>query len=134
MLNRLPAPLLTLLRPAGVRAILIAFLLLVVAASASFAADGGEAAVERDYSLVRAASAPRVQDWDQADSKSAGCVSCHTASEAKTMHTSPAVVLGCTDCHGGNPSIVATDVSDHKAPAYVAARDRAHVLPRYPGA
>jgi len=93
-----------------------------------------EKPVARDYSLVRAAAAPRTQDWDSADAKSAGCVSCHTASDAKTMHKSPAVVLGCTDCHGGNASIVATDVSNHQAPAYVAARDKAHVLPKYPGA
>src|SRR3546814_422387 len=91
-----------------------------------------EQAVERDYSLVRAEPAPRTQEWDMADAKSAGCVSCHTASDAKTMHKSTAVVLGCTDCHGGNPSIVATDVSDHDAPVYVAARNQAHVLPQYP--
>jgi hypothetical protein len=93
-----------------------------------------EKPVARDYSLVRAAAAPRTQDWDQADAKSTGCVSCHTASDAKTMHKSPAVVLGCTDCHGGNASVVATDISDHNAPSYVAARDRAHVLPKYPAA
>jgi hypothetical protein len=50
------------------------------------------------------------------------------------MHKSPAVVLGCVDCHGGNASIVATDISNHNAPAYVAARDKAHVLPQYPKA
>ena len=26
-------------------------------------------------------------------------------SDAHTMHRSPAVVLGCTDCHGGNPTV-----------------------------
>ncbi|WP_243444813.1 LVIVD repeat-containing protein [Sphingosinicella humi] len=91
-----------------------------------------EKPVERDYSLVRAEPAPRTQEWDMADAKSAGCVSCHTASDAKTMHKSPAVVLGCTDCHGGNASVFATDVSNHNAPAYVAARNQAHVLPKYP--
>jgi len=44
------------------------------------------------------------------------------------------VVLGCTDCHGGNASVFATDISDHNAPSYVAARDKAHVLPKYPSA
>src|SRR5688572_10891172 len=62
-----------------------------------------EAAVVRDYSLVRAAPAPRTQDWDEAEAKSAGCASCHTESDAHTMHRSPAVILGCTDCHGGYP-------------------------------
>jgi hypothetical protein len=102
--------------------------------ASQLSASEAEKPVARDYSLVRAAAAPRTQDWDAADSKSAGCTSCHTASDAKTMHKSPAVVLGCTDCHGGNPSIVATDISDHNAPAYVAARDKAHVLPKYPQA
>jgi hypothetical protein len=93
-----------------------------------------ETPIERDYSLVRAAAAPRTQEWTQADGKSAGCVSCHTASDAKTMHKSTAVVLGCVDCHGGNPSVRATEISDHNAPSYIAARDKAHVLPKYPAA
>lgn len=75
------------------------------------------------------------------------------------MHASPQVVLGCTDCHGGNASIQApADVNFHvrsarhygdKAhddhvdehafgthspfdPLYQSAMDSAHVLPRYP--
>ena len=48
------------------------------------------------------------------------------------MHRSPAVVLGCTDCHGGNPTVTGDPNLPHSAPAYVAARERAHVLPRYP--
>ena len=105
---------------------------LLAAIAAPLVAADVEQAVSRDYSLVRAAAAPRTQEWGAADTKSAGCVSCHTASDARTMHTSPAVVLGCTDCHGGNPAIIAADVSNHDAPAYVAARDKAHVLPKYP--
>ena len=38
----------------------------------------------------------------EADRNSAGCLSCHTTLDAPTMHLSPAVHLGCTDCHGGN--------------------------------
>lgn len=103
----------------------------LLGADRSTAAEG-EKPVERDYDLVRAADAPRTQDWATADAKSIGCIRCHTASDAKTMHKSPAVVLGCVDCHGGNPTVVASDISDHNAPSYVAARDRAHVLPQYP--
>jgi hypothetical protein len=113
---------------------LLPFSLLAAIVAAPLIAAEGEKPVKRDYSLVRAEAAPRTQDWDSADAKSAGCVSCHTASDAKTMHKSPAVVLGCTDCHGGNASVVAQDVSNHSAPAYVEARDKAHVLPKYPGA
>ena len=43
------------------------------------------------------------QTWEEARSKSAGCMECHTTTDAHTMHASPNVVLGCTDCHGGNP-------------------------------
>src|SRR5213075_1180893 len=42
------------------------------------------------------------QTRDEAMAKSRGCIECHRNSE--DMHASPNVVLGCTDCHGGNPS------------------------------
>ncbi|MGE0178410.1 MAG: hypothetical protein AB7O91_01155 [Sphingomonas sp.] len=91
-----------------------------------------EKPVARDYGLVRAAPAPRTQNWDEAEQKSAGCQSCHTQSDAHTMHRSPAVVLGCTDCHGGNPTVRGDASLAPTDPTYVAARERAHVLPRYP--
>jgi hypothetical protein len=100
-----------------------------------------EKAVARDYSMVRAAPAPRTQPEADMIAKSgvkeqSGCLSCHTQSDAHTMHRSPAVVLGCTDCHGGNPAVGGAGLHklDKGDPRYVAARDRAHVLPRYPGA
>src|SRR5687767_447724 len=77
---------------------------LALLASPLFGAEV-EKPVARDYSLVRAAAAPRTQEWDSAEAKSAGCVSCHVESDQKTMHSSPAVVLGCVDCHGGNAAI-----------------------------
>src|SRR5438067_2065751 len=52
----------------------------------------------------------------QADTKSAGCLTCHKSIEP--MHASPAVRLGCTDCHGGN--------------AAATTKDAAHVKPRHP--
>jgi len=91
-----------------------------------------EKAVQRDYSLVRAAPAPRTQEQADADAKSAGCVSCHTASDAHTMHTSPAVVLGCVDCHGGNPAIRRPEGAEQGGSAYMVAQAQAHVLPRFP--
>ncbi len=42
------------------------------------------------------------QTVGEANRKSVGCVECHKTTDAHTMHTSPNVVLGCTDCHGGN--------------------------------
>jgi hypothetical protein len=101
---------------------------------------GEEEPVERTY--ISAPAAPAFQSWDQAKPKSEGCVSCHTASDRKTMHASEAVVLGCTDCHGGNASVFAPagDAynADNKAsgrhwsPGYQGAMDKAHVLPRFP--
>ena len=40
------------------------------------------------------------QSQAEADKKSAGCLQCHAGVEK--MHASQNVVLGCTDCHGGN--------------------------------
>ena len=107
---------------------------LMIAVANPILAAEGEKAVVRDYSLVRAAPAPRTQDWAEAEAKSAGCQSCHADSDAHTMHRSPAVILGCTDCHGGNPAVAGDPALPPDAPAYVAARDLAHVLPRFPGA
>ena len=132
----------------------VAFLsLAALPASASEEAE----AVEREY--VKAPDAPASQSWEAADAKSAGCVSCHTSSDRKTMHATPAVVLGCTDCHGGNADVMAPsgvsaapiaahhgDAGGHEEggehgeeeggrkyePAYQSAIDSAHVLPRYP--
>jgi hypothetical protein len=91
-----------------------------------------EKAVARDYHLVRAAPAPRTQEWADADAKSAGCISCHSASDAHTMHRSPAVVLGCVDCHGGNPAIRRPEGAEQGGSAYLVAQNQAHVLPRFP--
>ena len=44
------------------------------------------------------------QTAGEANRKSVGCMECHKTTDAHTMHTSPNVVLGCTDCHGGNPA------------------------------
>ncbi|MGZ5819378.1 MAG: multiheme c-type cytochrome, partial [Burkholderiaceae bacterium] len=86
-----------------------------------------------DRMYVIAPPAPKAQTEQQAAAKSAGCISCHTASDRHTMHANPAVVLGCTDCHGGNANVsrtVAGPESDVKHPAYRLAIDRAHIMPR----
>ncbi|HWL47455.1 MAG TPA: hypothetical protein VNQ31_07035, partial [Sphingomonadaceae bacterium] len=102
--------------------------------SAPASASDAEQPVERDYSLVRAAVAPAGQSEAEAEAKSSGCVTCHTKSDQPTMHATPAVRLGCVDCHGGNAKIAGDAGLPHNAPAYVTARDAAHVLPRYPQA
>ncbi|QLC26763.1 hypothetical protein HFP57_02295 [Parasphingopyxis algicola] len=111
-----------------------AAILFAIVASPGGAAEG-EQAVERDYAAagVLAEPAPRNQSQAEADAKSAGCISCHTASDELTMHASPAVTLGCADCHGGNPNVALTNTDlDFDDPAYLDIQNRAHVLPLYP--
>ncbi len=104
--------------------------------SADFAyAASGEKPVARQY--VSAPHAPKNQSAQEVESKSAGCVSCHTESDTKTMHRNPAVKLGCTDCHGGtasvfNPEPGHSSISHSGDSLYSNARDAAHVLPMYP--
>ncbi|MEA3004325.1 MAG: hypothetical protein QOH81_3113 [Sphingomonadales bacterium] len=111
----------------------LALLLCLLVAAPLFASEG-EKPVVRDYGLVRALSAPQTQPPEAAEAKSGGCVSCHTDSDQKTMHKTQAVVLGCTDCHGGNAAIRGDPALPPGDPRYVAARDQAHVLPTHPKA
>ena len=98
-------------------------------AGATFASEE-ERPVARHY--VTAPPAPANQTVEQMEAKSAGCVSCHVKSDAPTMHMTPAVRLGCTDCHGGDATVNGDPALARTDPLYVAARERAHVLPRYP--
>ncbi len=54
------------------------------------------------------------QPQAEADRKSRGCLECHAGVEP--MHASPNVVLGCTDCHGGNPAPGLKQSQAHVAP------------------
>ena len=114
-------------------ALLLAALVLALAlfAGDTQAADK-EKPVKRDYSMVFAPPAPQRQSVAEMNAKSEGCNSCHVKTDAPTMHVTPAVRLGCTDCHGGNASVRGNSELAHDDPAYVAARDQAHVLPKYP--
>ncbi len=109
--------------------LLLALVLLTFTASIARASEA-EKPVPRRYAT--AAAAPESQTTDQAEAKSAGCVSCHVRSDAATMHVSPAVRLGCVDCHGGDAAVRGDPALARIDPAYVAAREKAHVLPRYP--
>ncbi len=117
-------------RPVLLRLLLALFIVVIVPAAIVLAADE-EKPVERVYAVYPAA--PRNQEPADVLAKSAGCNSCHVQTDAPTMHTSPAVQLGCTDCHGGDPAIRGDADLPHDDPDYVAARDKAHVLPKYPG-
>src|ERR1700681_733734 len=58
----------------------------------------------------------RGQSQEDARRKSAGCISCHTATDEPTMHPTKTVQLACADCHGGNSSIsVAAGIAPHSS-------------------
>jgi len=93
-------------------------------------AAGKEKPQKVDYTFTP--PAPQNQTWDAAEAKSAGCVSCHTDSDQKTMHETPAVVLGCVDCHGGDASVQGDNKWGKNSVLYMSALKKAHVLPKYP--
>ncbi len=72
----------------------------------------------------------RGQSQEEANRKSSGCISCHTATDEPTMHPSKGVHLGCTDCHGGNVSISVASGTAPNSPEYNAVKEKAHVQPR----
>src|SRR5471030_2234024 len=66
--------------------------------------------------LAHALPQPNWIDQSQleADKKSRGCLECHAGVEP--MHASKNVVLGCTDCHGGNATPGLMQKQAHVAP------------------
>ncbi len=108
----------------------------LVAGGALFAAFGtvsnaseGEHPLEIDYPVYP--PAPRDQSEAEAAAKSAGCVACHSKSDEATMHPQRSVVLGCTDCHGGDATAVAGNY-EPGTEAFLEAKRRAHVQPSMP--
>ena len=102
------------------------FLLLLISISSSAIAQelatsgyGPPTSVPAAISTIARASLPPRNWIDQtqaeANAKSIGCLQCHKGVEP--MHKSENVVLGCTDCHGGNPARGLT-------------KEQAHILPK----
>ena len=70
---------------------------LTVGKAAALLAAEGEHPVDRNY--VTAPASPASQTDESVQAKSAGCMTCHTQTDATTMHSNPAVKLGCTVRH-----------------------------------
>ncbi|MGH7095626.1 MAG: multiheme c-type cytochrome [Stellaceae bacterium] len=79
-------------------------------------------------------SAPRKETAAEMQLQSAGCMTCHTTTDSVTMHSTPGVVLGCADCHGGNPMVMLPPGARRGSAEYRRALDEAHVHPRFPAA
>src|SRR5260370_33317120 len=78
--------------------------------------------------------ARRKESAAEAERNSAGCMSCHTQTDSQSMHSSPGVILGCADCHGGNAAQFVPPGAQPGSAAYRQALDAAHVQPRNPAA
>src|SRR5690348_4608093 len=108
--------------------------LLAAAIAAAGAAAASEGEKPRNIAYPEYPAAPASQGAAQAAMKSFGCITCHEKTDQPTMHENPGVVLGCTDCHGGDAAAARPEGSHDGDAAYRAALDKAHVQPRYPGA
>jgi hypothetical protein len=91
---------------------------LVAAAHADTPASGPEISVPKQVPRDESHPLP-ARNWidqteEEANRKSRGCLECHRGSEP--MHASPYVVLGCTDCHGGNATPGLTQRQAHVQP------------------
>ena len=93
------------------RLLTVALALLALGATLLKADDvgfGPPISVPRD--LIEFASRPLPprnlidQTPEDAMRKSRGCLECHKGIDSSSMHAGPNVVLGCADCHGGNPT------------------------------
>ena len=115
------------LKAAALPAICLPLLFVTITA---LAAGGYSKPVERDYRFTP--PAPSSQTAAEVDAKSDGCMSCHIDTDRKSMHRSPAVKLGCTDCHGGDATVFVPDDAEPEGTDYRQAMESAHVLPLYP--
>ncbi len=104
----------------------------LLSAAPYVSAESSPHPVDRTYHT--APPAPASQSVEQVEQKSAGCVSCHSQTDRASMHTSPAVKLGCTDCHGGNSAAMRPDGTAKGEVRYTQILEQAHVLPRFPDA
>jgi len=71
------------------------------------------------------------QTQSDVDTKSSGCLSCHTPMDSQTMHTTGTVRVGCIDCHSGKPEIMKPANATLGSPEYQEATAQAHPKPRF---
>jgi hypothetical protein len=120
---------------------LLAFVLMGASFAVSMAyAAGGEKPVKVEYRF--SPPAPKEQPGTTFEereaavmAKSKGCYSCHTQTDAPSMHATPAVQLGCTDCHGGDaesPAAFGDAKLGYDNPYNLAAMKVAHPQPTLP--
>ncbi|HXX99579.1 MAG TPA: hypothetical protein VEI54_01585 [Candidatus Limnocylindrales bacterium] len=115
--------------PANSRSHFLVFLLLAITFALLFLATRASTSIA---SAQEQQGVLRGESEEEAVRKSAGCITCHTATDEPTMHPSKGVHLGCTDCHGGNATVAIAVGTASNSPDYNAAKEKAHVQPRDP--
>ncbi len=105
-------------------------ILAIIFAAVSFLLISLEAHTNSPHAADDEAGSLRGQSQQDADRKFTGCITCHTATDEPTMHTSKAVHLGCSDCHGGDSTASIAAGTPINSQDYAAAKKKAHVQPR----
>ncbi|HJR58015.1 MAG TPA: hypothetical protein VJ813_01400, partial [Vicinamibacterales bacterium] len=82
--------------------------------------------------ILEAAPTPQLtaQSPEIAGARSAGCITCHTATDEPSMHPGGNVKIGCADCHGGDPAVTIAAGTAAGSNAYDEAKRKAHPRPR----
>lgn len=111
------------------RASFIIGLLALVGGSAALSAEGEK---PRNISYPVYPAAPMLQSQAEADAKSEGCLTCHVKTDQPTMHDVQGLIIGCTDCHGGDAKVALPTNTPKENPTYRATLDAAHVQPLFP--
>lgn len=124
---------LTTLRSAAAWAFGALLLIALFAIDLPFAWSETHGLTKQVSTTPMAPAAPAKQAPTQAAAKSQGCESCHQydsrSNDHRTMHANPGVVLGCTDCHGGNATINKPANTSQGDKVYSDAMWGAHVSP-----
>ena len=97
---------------------MVLLVVLPVCATENSPGSGPGISVPKDLPRATNTAVPPPNWIDQSqaavDKNSRGCLECHAGIEP--MHASPNVVLGCTDCHGGNATPGLKQTQAHVAP------------------
>jgi hypothetical protein len=91
-------------------------------------ADGSAVGAASEASVEREQPATLKNTKADVDKKSAGCLTCHTP-DAPSMHPD-AVLVGCTDCHGGNSGAMRDKALEKGSLQFLEIQRQAHVQPR----
>ncbi|WP_306253416.1 hypothetical protein [Parvularcula sp. IMCC14364] len=102
--------------------VLAAGVISLVGLSPAYAAGDKEKPQKVTY--VTAPNAPKSQTLEMVRAKSDGCMSCHLETDEPSMHATPGINLGCTDCHGGDATVFLPE--DVEWPAHLTKANISH--------